>query len=118
MAINVNDPSQHPEDSPEHMAMYAKKFNYPFIYLYDESQNTAKHLGATCTPDFFVFDYKKRLKYHGRMDRSTPKNQIQNNGEDLQQAIDYVIDNPEGPALKEEKSSIGCSIKWKINHQL
>ena len=43
-----------------------KGFNFP--YLYDASQKIAKDLGATATPEFFVFNKERRLIYTGAMD--------------------------------------------------
>lgn len=111
-AVSVNDPSQYPDDSPEQIAAHSKKYNFPFPYLYDESQQIARDLGAECTPDFFVFGRNHEMRYHGRLDQSTPRNAFENNGCDLIKAIDHVLIDPSGISLEEDKPSIGCSIKW------
>lgn len=56
------------DDGPAKMKERAKgkKFNFP--YLYDGSQKIARDLGATCTPEFFVFDKNRRLIYSGQFD--------------------------------------------------
>ena len=56
VAINANDVENYPDDSPEKMAEEVKKYNYPFPYLYDETQGVAKAYQAACTPDLFLFD--------------------------------------------------------------
>src|SRR5947209_16996654 len=43
---SASDVSKFPQDSPEEMA----KRGYPFPYLYDETQATARAYGATRTP--------------------------------------------------------------------
>ncbi|XWS21748.1 hypothetical protein CRYUN_Cryun30bG0080800 [Craigia yunnanensis] len=55
VAISSNSVSTHPQDGPEFMAEEAKLFNYPFPYLYDETQDVARDFGAVCTPEFFLF---------------------------------------------------------------
>ena len=56
IAISANDASEYPEDAPDNMKSVAKEFSYPFPYLYDESQKTAKAYDAACTPDLYIFD--------------------------------------------------------------
>ena len=55
VAISSNDVETYPQDSPEKMQVRAKITNYPFPYLYDETQSVAKAYDAACTPDFFSF---------------------------------------------------------------
>jgi thiol-disulfide isomerase/thioredoxin len=111
LAINSNDVNNYPDDSPEHMITVAKNLNYPFSYLYDETQEVAKAYQATCTPDFFVFNNKLSLVYRGQLDNSRPGNSIPVSGESLRMALDCIL---EDKALDfEQKASLGCNIKWK-----
>ena len=55
VAIMPNDPADYPEDSFENMQKVAKAHAYPFPYLIDSTQGTAKDYGAICTPDFFGY---------------------------------------------------------------
>lgn len=111
VAINPNDPSAYPEDSPEKMKEYAKTFNYPFPYLFDENQEVAKAYDAACTPDFFLYDADLKLVYRGQFDGSRPSNDVPITGSDLKLAVDYLLGGYELDF--EQKPSIGCSIKWK-----
>ena len=52
IAISSNDVENYPDDSPEKM----KDMNYPFSYLYDETQQVARDYNAACTPDFSIFN--------------------------------------------------------------
>ena len=61
IAISSNDVIKYPQDSPEKMTLQAKKENYPFPYLYDETQNVAKAYDAACTPDFYIFNNNLKL---------------------------------------------------------
>jgi peroxiredoxin len=115
VAINANDVSRYPADSPEKMADTARKFGWTFPYLYDESQAVAKSFFAACTPDFFVFDAELKLTYSGQFDQSRPGNKIPVTGEALSLAVNAMIrgDSP----LSDQKPSSGCSIKWKIGNE-
>lgn len=111
VAINPNDYSAYPEDSPEKMIEYAKRFGYQFPYLIDESQEVAKAFGAVCTPDFFLYNKELKLIYRGQFDDSRPGNNIPVTGSDLRSALEYAVNGKEIDF--EQKPSIGCSIKWK-----
>src|SRR6186997_2340185 len=74
VAISSNDVEKYPEDGPGKMREVALRLNYPFPYLYDESQDVARAFDAACTPDIYVFDKDLKLAYRGRLDDSRPKN--------------------------------------------
>ncbi len=61
VAISSNDVRTHPQDGPEEMKKEAEQAEYPFPYLYDESQQVARAYDAACTPDFYVFDHNLEL---------------------------------------------------------
>jgi peroxiredoxin len=111
VGISSNDISSHPEDSPENMAKVAGEIGYTFPYLYDESQDVAKVYRAACTPDFFLYDGKRKLSYRGQMDGSRPGNNVPVTGSDLRGALDAVLAGKAAPA--DQKASMGCGIKWK-----
>jgi len=111
VAISSNDVTGYPQDRPERMAELARQRGFPFPYLYDEYQNTARAYDAACTPDFFLFDGQRRLVYRGQLDDSRPGNGIPVDGRDLRAAIDALLAGQ--PVLKEQKPSIGCNIKWR-----
>ncbi|HHH40280.1 MAG TPA: thioredoxin family protein, partial [Sedimenticola sp.] len=70
VAIMSNDPADYPEDSFENMVRVANEHDFPFPYLYDETQAVAKAYGAVCTPDFFGYNADLELQYRGRLDAS------------------------------------------------
>lgn len=115
VAINANDTTTHPGDSPEQMDDEAKKAGYTFPYLYDESQEVAKAYRAACTPDFFVFDKDQRLVYRGQMDDSRPGGDVPVTGADLRAALDAVLAGK--PPASEQKPSMGCNIKWRAGNE-
>ena len=106
-----NDPHDYPEDSPENMKKIARKFNYPFPYLFDKTQEIAKAYGAVCTPDFFGYNAALELQYRGRLDASRTEPAPGNTRRDLFEAMKLIADTGKGPA--EQIVSMGCSIKWR-----
>ena len=111
VAISSNDIEKYPQDSPAQMWKVARKHNYTFPYLFDETQEIAKAYDAACTPDFYLFDTNNRLIYRGQLDNSRPGNGIPVNGRDLREALDNVLNN--NKQREDQKPSIGCNIKWK-----
>jgi peroxiredoxin len=110
IGINSNDAETYPEDSFENMKLFANERGINFPYLYDESQEVAKAYDAVCTPDIYVYDNKRKLRYRGRLDDSW-KDESAVTSKDLDKAIGLLlagkeIDFPQIP-------SMGCSIKWK-----
>lgn len=111
LAISSNNAIEYPDDSPINMKLTAKTQNYPFPYLYDETQEVAKAYNAACTPDFFVFDNNLALVYRGQLDDSRPGNNIPVTGNSVRQALNCLITNV--PLSTVQKPSLGCNIKWK-----
>jgi peroxiredoxin len=111
VAINSNDVTNYPADSPAMMKEEAKLVGYTFPYLIDETQEVAKAYMAACTPEFYVFDKQRQLVYHGRLDGSSPGNNVPTTGEEIRPALDAALAGKPGPAV--QKPSMGCNIKWK-----
>jgi len=111
IAISSNDVENYPQDAPQLMKQLAEDENYPFPYLYDETQEVAKAYDAACTPDFYVFNADLKSVYHGQLDNSRPGNGKLVTGSDLRNSLDNLLDIK--PALENQKPSMGCGIKWK-----
>lgn len=111
IAINSNDAVAYPEDAPDKMAKVAEEWGYPFPYLYDEDQSVAKAYQAACTPDFYIFDQDLRCVYRGQLDDARPGNAITPNGQSIRQALNQLL--AQQPVSTNQKTSIGCNIKWK-----
>lgn len=112
IAISSNDADAYPEDSPVKMREYALKYNFPFPYLYDDTQEVARAYQAECTPDFNVFDGNLACIYRGQFDDSRPGNNIPVTGNDLSAVLENMLNGKE--ITKNQKPSVGCSIKWKV----
>ena len=93
IAINSNSRNTYEEDSYENMILRMEKFNFPWVYLHDETQKVAEAYGALKTPH-----------------TDNPKDTDLRTTEDLHnvlkeatagKSISIPITNP-----------IGCNIKW------
>lgn len=110
VAIMSNDPTDYPEDSFENMQAVAEKYDFPFPYLMDESQEVARDYGAVCTPDFFGYNADLELQYRGRLDASKTE-PVPDARRDLFEAMKQVAETGKGP--EDQIVSQGCSIKWR-----
>lgn len=108
--INSNDPAAYPDDSFEAMGVRVREKAYPFPYLFDEPQETARRFGATRTPEIFLFDRDRTLRYHGAPDDNfeDPAAVTQHH---LQDAIDALLAGRDPAAAT--TAPRGCTIKWK-----
>ena len=113
IAISSNDVSTYPNDGPDEMAQDAVRYGYGFPYLYDESQEVARAYEAACTPDLYLFDSNFELVYRGQFDDSRPGNGVPVTGKDLRAAADMLLAS--GSVSPDQKPSIGCNIKWRID---
>lgn len=107
VAINANDSESYPADSFEKMP----ELGLQFPYLHDSDQTVALRYHAVCTPDIFVYDSARRLKYHGRIDDNW-KEPEKVTSRELATALTKIL---AGESIPREAQipSMGCSIKWK-----
>ena len=110
VGINSNSVKTNATDSFMHMIERMKEHKFPWVYLRDESQETALRYGAMRTPHFYVFDEERKLVYTGRgvdNPRETDKMTIN----DLENALkEHVAGKPITTPLT---NPIGCNIKWE-----
>jgi peroxiredoxin len=113
IAINANDPSVSSGDSFDEMVSTAKRKNYDFPYLVDETQTTAKAFGATNTPHVFVLKNESgtfKVAYVGTIDNS-PKDESSASKKYVQDAVNAILDGKE--VTTKTTRAVGCGIKWK-----
>lgn len=111
VAINANDAEQFPQDGPQQMKALAQQMQFPFPYLYDQTQQVARNYQAECTPEFYVYDGNMRLAYHGQFDDSRPNNSKPVTGHSLSQALNTLLTGQS--VSPEQLPSVGCGIKWR-----
>jgi peroxiredoxin len=109
VAISSNDADAYPEDSFPEMQARARAQGFAFDYLYDESQEIARALGAERTPEVYLFDRDRRLVYHGAIDDSRDETAVSQHY--LRDALDAVLAG--GAPEVADTPAVGCTVKWR-----
>jgi hypothetical protein len=110
LLVNPNDAERYPADSFDAMKERVESEGpWPAPYLRDESQEVARAYDAKTTPDVFVLDSQRRLRYRGAPDADY---QDPSQGAAwLREALDAVLEGSE--PSQNETEPVGCSVKWK-----
>ncbi|MHC5540057.1 redoxin family protein [Singulisphaera rosea] len=99
-----------PNDDLSGIKSYTKDKKTNYVYGYDESQAIGKAYGATNTPQFFVLDKDRVIRYTGSFDDATFK---------ADKASKHYLSDAVTALLKGEKISesetkaVGCGIHYK-----
>lgn len=110
VAIMPNDITVKPGDNMASMKQRAEDKGFPFLYLMDSDQSIYPKYGASKTPEVYLLDMNKKLRYTGAIDDSAR--------DEGAVSVNYVVDavkaiesgkEPEPTKVK----AIGCSIKVK-----
>jgi peroxiredoxin len=109
LAINSNDAERYPRDSYDAMRRRVAAEDWPMPYLHDAGQDVARGYGAKTTPDVFVLDADRRLRYRGAPDADY--DEPSQNASWLRDALDAILAGSE--PRRRETRPVGCSIKWK-----
>src|SRR5690606_35684363 len=95
-------------DSLEDMKLRAKERGFTFPYLYDgDTQETSAAYGVVATPQVFLFDSERKLRYVGRIDDSEVRKV---SSHDTRNAIEALRAGK--PVPVEKTRTFGCSTKW------
>ena len=107
------------EDRLPAMVEHAREAGYNFTYVYDESQQLGRALGATRTPEYFVFGPDRKLAYTGLLTNSPGRitrdgKVMYTNGEPSQfyvhDAVEAVLAG-RSPDPAETRAQ-GCSVEY------
>lgn len=110
VGINANSKNTNADDDFDHMVARMEEHNFPWLYLYDESQEVAMAYGALRTPHFYVFDKDRKLVYTGRA-VDNPKDVSKMTVNDLDRALEeHVAGKPISVPLT---NPLGCNVKWE-----
>lgn len=99
-----------PQDALSEMSAFVRRQAIDYPLLRDSQQEVANQLGATRTPEVFVLDQQRRVRYQGRIDdqygigyvRQAPEKKF------LREAIDSVLAGKE--VLVAREPAVGCLI--------
>jgi peroxiredoxin len=88
---------------------YMKQKGSNYVYGYDESQAIGKAYGATNTPQFFVLDKDRVIRYTGAMDDNMQEGKVTKTY--LRDAVDALL---KGESVEvSETQPKGCGVKYK-----
>ena len=110
VGINSNSKNTYEEDSFENMVRHMDDYKFPWIYLYDETQEIARAYGALKTPHFYIFNEKRELVYTGR-GVDSPRDTSRMTVNDLDRALTELTEGK--PVSVPVTNPIGCNIKWE-----
>jgi peroxiredoxin len=106
VAINVN---RLESDRLPKMKERAREKGFTFPYLFDETQQIGRKLGATVTPEFFVLNKERKVVYMGAMDDNMSPSKVTKKY--LESAVESALKG-EKPATA-ETAARGCSVKYE-----
>ena len=110
IGINSNSAATYLEDDFPHMVSRMEEQKFPWLYLYDESQEVALAYGALRTPHFYLFNRERKLVYTGRgVDQPKDASKITVN--DLDRALEELVAGL--PVSVPVTNPIGCNVKWE-----
>lgn len=107
IAINANDGNG---DAYDDMVRMAKKKNYKYPFLFDETQEVAKAYGATNTPHVFMLTRELKVAYIGAIDDSARDAEAATK-HFVEDAVNALMAGKPVPVTKTK--AIGCGIRWK-----
>jgi peroxiredoxin len=105
IAINPNAADMQPADGFPEMIQRAKEKEFPYPYVYDETQKTAVAYGAKVTPHIFVVAPDGTIVYEGGVDNR------QREPNYLEDALDAILAGEE--IATPEAAYFGCSVKYR-----
>ena len=107
VGVCSSGPSMADEDGIEGIKKAIKDGKYNMAYGYDEDGKIGKAFGATNTPQFFVLDKDRAIRYTGRLDDGEGKTSKMF----VKTAVDALLANE---SIEEtETKAIGCGIPYK-----
>jgi peroxiredoxin len=93
-------------ETPAEIAAHARRAGFSFPVLRDEGTRIADRLGAQTTPEVFVMDRDRILRYHGRVDDSREAASVR--AHDLRNALDALLAGK--VPMDPERAAFGCAI--------
>jgi len=108
VGISVSNPSLDQDKIPG-IKEYTKEHKSNYIYGYDETQAVGKAYGATNTPQFFVLDKERKIRYTGTLDDNQREASVTKTY--VKDAVDALLS---GKTIEtEETRPQGCGISYK-----
>ena len=86
----------------------AKEKGFNYVYGYDESGKIGKDYGAVRTPEFFVLDKARTIRYHGALDDNQTEGKVKRTF--VKDVVDALLAGKE--IAVSETAPRGCGIKY------
>ena len=102
--VGINSNKQ---EKVEEITEYSEKHGFEFPVLKDPENKIADYFGARRTPEVFLLDTERVLRYAGAIDNS-PKEPTKHY---LRDALDLVITEQDIPKSAKKTRAVGCTIK-------
>ena len=102
--VGINSNKQ---EKVEEITEYSEKHGFEFPVLKDPENKIADYFGARRTPEVFLLDAERILRYAGAFDNS-PKAPTKHY---LRDALDLVITGKDIPKSAKKTRAVGCTIK-------
>ncbi len=83
-----------------------KKFNY--VYGFDETQQIGRDYGATNTPQFFVLDKERKIRYMGALDDNANENSVKKTY--VKDAVNALLSGKDVEVT--ETRPVGCGVSY------
>lgn len=87
---------------------HIKEKSIPYVYGFDESQEIGKAYGATNTPQFFVLDKTRTIRYMGAMDDNQNETKVKK--QYLRDAVEALLAG-KAPEVSETRP-VGCGVRY------
>jgi peroxiredoxin len=103
-----------PDESAREVARHAAEYRLGFPVLKDSGQALADALNAQVTPEAFVVDSQRRVRYRGRIDdayASRTQKRAQATSRDLEEALEAVLAEKE--VARPVTEAFGCALPRK-----
>jgi len=108
VGISVSNPRMEQDKIPG-IKEYTKDHKSNYIYGYDETQEVGRAYGAVATPQFFVLDKERKIRYTGALDDSQREDSVKKTY--LKDAVDALLSG-KTPAITETQAK-GCGISYQ-----
>ena len=102
--VGINSNKQ---EKVEEIREYSEKHGFEFPVLKDPENKVADYFGARRTPEVFLLDAERVLRYVGAFDNS-PKDPTKHY---LRDALELVISGEDIPKSSKKTRAVGCTIK-------
>jgi peroxiredoxin len=103
-------PEMKQQDNIPAIKTRVKEKGYNYAYAYDEAGTVGKAFGATRTPEFYVLDKSRTVRYHGALDDSV-MNETKVSKNYVKGAVDSLLSGKE--VETSETRAQGCGIAYK-----